>query len=149
MHPKVRVSGILMKNNRILLVEQKVPESQNRGWSLPGGALECNESIEACLIREMAEESGLKVAVQELIYVCDRIEDGRHIVHITFFVQRIGGEIVCGIEPEKNAYPISDVRMVAVNKLREYGFSGIFQALAEKGFPNKGTYQGAISNIGL
>ena len=91
--PKVRVTGILIENGKILLVEQKVTESQDRAWSLPGGGLEFGESIERCLMREILEETGLEVSVQELLYICDRIQDGRHMVHLTFTLERLGGKL--------------------------------------------------------
>jgi 8-oxo-dGTP pyrophosphatase MutT (NUDIX family) len=61
MRQKVRVTGILVENKRILLLEQKVTDS--RQWSLPGGALEVGETMEQCMIREMKEETGLDIVV--------------------------------------------------------------------------------------
>ena len=49
-------------------------------WSLPGGAVEAGETLEACVVREMFEETGLQVAVGPAIEVFDRItrdEEGR------------------------------------------------------------------------
>ena len=148
-NPKIRVTGILIENGKILLVEQKVTESQSRDWSLPGGGLEFGESIENCLIREILEETGLEVTVKELLYICDRIQDGRHIVHLTFSVERLGGKLTKGYEPEKDTNPIKDVQMIAVEQLTNYGFSMKFQDLASASFPGKGTYKGSVANIGL
>ena len=55
---KTRVTGILIEDQKILLVKQKVTDSRN--WSLPGGALEFGETLEECIIREMFEETGLR-----------------------------------------------------------------------------------------
>lgn len=50
---RVAVRGIVMKNNRILLVES------NKGdYKFPGGGLEENETHEECLKREVREETG-------------------------------------------------------------------------------------------
>jgi len=43
MNPKVRVTGILIENGKILLVKQKV--NAQRKWSLPGGTLELGEPL--------------------------------------------------------------------------------------------------------
>lgn len=132
-----------------MLLQQRVTESSARDWSLPGGGLEFGESIEACLVREMEEETGLLVEVGELLYVADRIQDGRHNVHLTFRVARRGGDLLLGQEPEVGANPIGGVQFVALDKLTEHGFSFRFQQLALAGFPDAGSYRGAIENVGL
>jgi ADP-ribose pyrophosphatase YjhB (NUDIX family) len=145
--PKVRATAILIEDGRLLLVQQRVDDV--RHWSLPGGALEAGESLAACVTREVREETGLDVSADRLLYVCDRIEGGAHVVHITFLVHRVGGQLRVGREPETGANQIADVQMVPVASLVEYGFSQRFQELVESGFPGGGTYRGSVSNIGL
>ena len=149
MNPKVRATAVLIEEGRILLVEQRVTESLDRKWSLPGGTLEVGETLEECVIRETREEVGLDVAIDKLLYLCDRIVDERHVVHITFAVKRLGGDLQLGSEPEPGANPIRSVKMVPLALLGEYGFSECFCELAAAGFPDSGTYQGSVSNIGL
>jgi ADP-ribose pyrophosphatase YjhB (NUDIX family) len=128
-------------------VEQDVTES--RRWSLPGGTLEWDETIETCLIREMKEETGLDVSIGELLYVCDRIQDGTHVVHMTFKVQRTGEELQVGYEPENDVNPIRNVKMVPLSELALYGFSQKFQKLILGDFSHRGSYQGDVATIGL
>lgn len=149
MQQKVRATGILIENEAMLLLEQRVTDSLERAWSLPGGAVEPGETLAACLIREMKEETGLDVAVETLLYVCDRIMDERHTIHLTFLVKRLGGQIHLGAEPEPEANPIKRIAMVPIARLTDYGFSDCFCQLARAGFPKRGTYQGLIANIGL
>ena len=148
-NPKVRATAVLVEDGCLLLVEQQVAESLDRRWSLPGGRLEMGETLEECVIRETREETGLDVAVERLLYVCDRMTDGRQVVHITFAVRRLGGDMQLGSEPERGANPIMTVRMVPVAQLSEYGFGVRFCELAAAGFPEIGTYQGPVANIGL
>lgn len=145
--PKVRATAVLVEQGHILLVEQRV--SKSRRWSLPGGALEPGETLEECVAREVKEETGLQVAVDELLYVCDRIQENQHVVHITLAVRRLGGSLRLGTEPEPEAEPIRSVRMVPVDSLGRYGFGKRFCELAALGFPDRGRYCGAVSNIGL
>jgi ADP-ribose pyrophosphatase YjhB (NUDIX family) len=72
-------------------------------WGLLGGRVEPGESIETAAIREVEEESGLKVAVKRLIGVysepTDRIViypdnfDERHLVDVIVEAVIIGGNI--------------------------------------------------------
>ncbi len=144
---KVRATAVLIEGGRILLVQQRVDD--RRGWSLPGGTLESGEALGDCLVREVREETGLDVTLDRLLYVCDRLDTVRQVVHVTFAVHRVGGQVRVGTEPEPGAQPIRDVRLVPLDDLCDYGFSARFRDLARAGFPTGGTYQGPVSNIGL
>ncbi|MFX1254925.1 MAG: NUDIX hydrolase [Promethearchaeota archaeon] len=149
MNPKVRVSIVLIENQKILLIEQQVSEFQDRQWSLPGGTLELGETLEECALREMREETGLEILLGKLLYVCDRIENTFHVVHLTFIATRVRGTLQLGKEPEPTTYPIKSVQMVPLSLLEKYGFSERFCELIKDGFPESGTYQGSVTNIGL
>ena len=136
----VRPTGILIEDDKILLVKQDVTET--RHWSLPGGALEFGETLEQCLVREIKEETGLEVIVNELLYVCDRFYNESHVVHMTFLVERIGGRIRNGQELKMEEERIKEIEMVPLSKLQDYGFSSRFCSLVESNFPDRGTYQG-------
>lgn len=143
---KVRVTAILIKDDKLLLLEQNV--DNERGWSLPGGGLEEGETLEHALEREMVEETGLTVAVKELLYVCDYIKYGNHVVHMTFLVESNDkklGKTTPGLD--KNI--IKSMSFVPISELENYGFSKKFQEIVQNNFPNKGSYMGAKSNIGL
>jgi len=89
------------------------------------------------------------VAIEKLLYICDRIENENQVVHITFKLKRIGGSLKLGYEPEADANPITDLKMVPIGELNQYGFSKKFCDLARNGFPASGNYLGLIKNIGL
>lgn len=56
---RVRVGcrGLVVKDNKVLLS----CEQRKNVYMSPGGGLENNESLEECVIRELAEETGFKV----------------------------------------------------------------------------------------
>jgi len=142
---KIRATGILIENNKILIVKQKVNE--NRNWSLPGGKVE-NETIKNALERELYEETGIKVECGKLLYLCEKLEEIEPLLHITFLVKKIGGEIKLP-DNSLELNPIYDVKFIDCNKLMEYGFSEKFQTIVLKGFEDSGNYMGDKSNIGL
>jgi ADP-ribose pyrophosphatase YjhB (NUDIX family) len=143
---QIRLTGILVQDDKLLLVKQRVTSA--RGWSLPGGRLEHGETIEIAILREMKEETGLDVAIEKLLYVCDKLDSTPPIVHITFLLRQVGGAIALPTN-EFDENPISDVKFVPISDLREYGFSERFISLAKDGFPEAGSYQGEKGNIGL
>lgn len=143
---QVRVTGVLIEKGAILLVKQRISES--RAWSLPGGRLERGETIEQGLIREIKEETGLDARVERLLYLCDAEASGHKLLHITFAVSRVGGELTLPTN-EYDANPIHDVRFVPLDALEDHGFSKRFAELARQGFPEAGSYKGDKRNIGL
>ncbi|MGX5433025.1 NUDIX hydrolase [Bacillus toyonensis] len=142
---QVRVTGILIESEKVLLVKQKVA---NRDWSLPGGRVENGETLEEAMIREMKEETGLDVKVKNLLYVCDKPDVLPSLLHITFLLERMEGEITLPSN-EFDHNPIQDVQMVRIEELSSYGFSEKFTKLASEKFLNAGSYQGLKQNIGL
>ena len=143
---KVRATGVLIENNSLLLVKQKL--SNNKDWSLPGGRVEAGETLEQALIREMKEETGLDVEIIRILYVCDVEAGGNTVLHITFLTKQIGGEITLPTN-EFDENPIHDVRFVLIDELTEYGISEKFVNIIKNDFPNAGNYMGDKSNIGL
>ncbi|PHF91471.1 NUDIX domain-containing protein [Bacillus wiedmannii] len=142
---QVRVTGILIEDEEVLLVKQKVA---NRNWSLPGGRVENGETLEEAMIREMREETGLEVKIKKLLYVCDKPDANPSLLHITFLLERIEGEITLPSN-EFDYNPIQDVQMVPIKDLSQYGFSEIFITLISEGFASAWSYQGLKQNIGL
>ena len=143
---RVRVTGVVIESDKILLLNQDT--DSDRSWSLPGGKVEEGETLEAALIREMHEETGVDVEVAGLLYVCDYFTDISHIIHITFAARRVGGALGAVAEGADTKV-IRGVEFVPLHDLQAKGFSERFQRLAIDGFPGAGSYMGLKSNIGL
>lgn len=122
--------------------------SDKRNWSLPGGRLERGETLSQGLIREMKEETGLDVEIVRMLYLCDVAASSNTILHITFLIKRIGGEIELPSN-EFDENPIHDVKFVPISELVQYGFSEKFIQVIRDGFSNAGNYVGDKINIGL
>jgi 8-oxo-dGTP pyrophosphatase MutT (NUDIX family) len=62
----IRVYGLLVHNEKVLLVDECVAGS--RITKFPGGGLELGEGPEECVVREFREETGFQVQVVSHVY---------------------------------------------------------------------------------
>ena len=65
-HFKVAV-GVIWKDNQILITKRKLGGLLGGLWEFPGGKLNSLESAEECVIREIQEETGMKVELKSFI----------------------------------------------------------------------------------
>ncbi|MFP4598681.1 MAG: NUDIX domain-containing protein [Persicimonas sp.] len=73
-----------------MLVER---EKEPHGWALPGGFVDEGETVEQAAVREAAEETDLKVTLQDLLYVySDPQRDPRQHTMTTVFTATADGE---------------------------------------------------------
>jgi 8-oxo-dGTP diphosphatase len=97
----------------------------HNSWSMPGGAVEENETLEQATIREVREETGLLVKIHDIVAINERFfqEDNGHAIFITFRSEIIGGEIFI-----ENPDEISEIKWVDIptaDKLMPYHKNGI------------------------
>ena len=96
--PVLGVGGIILDGSKVLLVERGKPPLVGY-WSIPGGVVETGERLEDALVREVWEETGLKVTADFIATVFERImpdETGGceyHYVLIDFYCTIEGGEL--------------------------------------------------------
>lgn len=110
---RIRVAGILMENDRLLLVAHKKNDSVY--WLLPGGGVEFGESLKEALKREFMEELNIEVTVEELAMVFDSIdpEGSRHIVNICFNCSWPGGDIKLGDDTRLHDFKFERIENLA------------------------------------
>jgi 8-oxo-dGTP diphosphatase len=70
--PIASVAACVFKDDRILLVQRGTPPSKEQ-WSVPGGAIELGESFEDTAKRELDEECGVEIEVDDIFDVEDFI----------------------------------------------------------------------------
>lgn len=143
---QIRVTGILVRGESVLLVKQRVNEM--RAWSLPGGRVEAGERLDEAIVREFFEETGFRVKVQKLLYVCDKNDCAPPVAHITFLLEKTGGVLTLPTN-EFDENRIEDVQFVPFSRLTAIGFKKRFVDLLAGGFVDAGAYRGLKENIGL
>lgn len=92
--PGVGVGVIIKKDNKVLLGKRKGSHGNNT-WSFPGGKLDLFETPEECAIREVFEETGLKIKnLKPSIYTNDVFKDSNmHYITLFFIADHDVGEV--------------------------------------------------------
>lgn len=97
---RVRVCGICLKEDEILLVHHKGLGKTNSLWAPPGGGMQYGESAHEALRREFIEETGLIVEVKRFLFVHEYLDPPLHGIELFFEVLIKGGELRTGTDPE-------------------------------------------------
>ena len=105
---RVRVCGILINSQGLLMVRHQGLSSTGYLWSPPGGGMKFGQSVTDCLKQEFLEETGLKISVNELLFVNEFQGAPFHAVELFFLVEQTGGELTIGYDPELS----SDQQMI-------------------------------------
>jgi 8-oxo-dGTP diphosphatase len=107
--PLVGVGAVIVDQGRVLLV-RRGREPLKGQWSLPGGLVEVGESLHAAVVREVEEETGLRVQPVELVELLDRIHRAGQSVRFHYVIADYLCSVTGGIL--KAASDADDVRWV-------------------------------------
>jgi UDPglucose 6-dehydrogenase len=124
-NPALAVNAVIPKNNSILLVRRNIEPFKGL-WSLPGGFVEHDETVEESLVREVEEETGLKVKPLRIIGVFSHPlrSPVKHVVAICYESTILGGELKARSESaEVKFFPMESLPKLAFDHekiLREY-----------------------------
>ncbi|MBE0447848.1 MAG: NUDIX hydrolase [Actinobacteria bacterium] len=88
---KIRPSVVLINGNTVLLMRYLYGEATV--WGIPGGGIADGESLVDTLKRELDEELGVTIDVEELLCIVETPASGevRHTLHCVFLGKVIGG----------------------------------------------------------
>ena len=91
--PKVDVRGAIFRDNRVLLVRERVDGK----WTVPGGWADVNDAPSSAILKEIEQESGFTARVTKLAAVYDRNKHNhpKYLFHswkMFFLCEITGGE---------------------------------------------------------
>lgn len=101
---RIAVSALIFQEEKILLALRR----DIGWWNLPGGGMEIGETVEEAVYREVEEETGLKIEVEQLVGIYSKPQ--KQEIVLTFRCHVIGGTL---IETEES----SECRYFAITAL--------------------------------
>lgn len=118
---RIRVCGLLIEDDKILLVNHHSLNENGDFWAPPGGGMNYSESAEESLKREFQEEVGIDVDVVRFAFVHEYLSPPLHAIELFFVVNRVEGEINIGFDPEMkmDEQIIKDVKFKSYSDLKE------------------------------
>ena len=115
LRPRVRVAGILIEDDKILLIEHL--KKDRRYWLVPGGGVDWGESTAEALIREYKEETNLDISVEKFLFLSETIapDKQKHVINLYFQIKVLKNSIEnMQLGNEKN---LIDLRFITKNEI--------------------------------
>ncbi len=120
MSQPVKVTAAIIRKKGLILIAQRKHSSwlESDKWEFPGGKIEPGETPEECLVREIQEELGIRIALDQvfMVHPYTYMKEGRPSpieLHV-FLAQWVSGEPQC--------LDCQDFRWVRPSELRSYPF---------------------------
>jgi 8-oxo-dGTP diphosphatase len=113
---RTRACGLCWDHDKLLLVSHNLGDS-GTFWAPPGGGVEFGETLEKTIKREFLEETGLEVEVGDFSFGCEYIETPLHAIELFFQVNRMGGGLRQGYDPELQL--IQSVKYFSIPEIQE------------------------------
>ena len=125
--PVPAVGVAVVEDGAVLLVRRG--RGPNAGlWAVPGGKVDYGESMRAAAVREVKEETGLDVEVEQVVWVGETMGPGHppawHYTLVDYRARRTGGTPVAADDAH-------DVAWVPLDKARELPLTPTMPSLIE------------------
>jgi ADP-ribose pyrophosphatase YjhB (NUDIX family) len=119
--PKVDVRGAIVRDDQILLVQERV----DGRWCMPGGWADVGDLPSEMVVREVWEESGFHVVPRKVVGVFDANRSGRplelyHAYKVIFLCDLNGGEPRPSSETlDVGFFPFDDLPPLSANRTHQ------------------------------
>lgn len=124
------IAAIIKRGDEVLLCQRKEGALQGK-WEFPGGKIENGETPEECLVREIEEELGIAIEVDDIYQaVHTHYEHGDFLI-IAYLARHVAGEISLRVHSDfawvnvadLTAYDLADANIPIAESLKEEGES--------------------------
>jgi ADP-ribose pyrophosphatase YjhB (NUDIX family) len=132
--PKIDVRAAVIKNDKILLVQERT----DKRWAMPGGWADVGNFPSEVAIRETKEESGFDVKPVKVIGVFDANRSGTpleffHAFKIIFLCELLGGKASASDETEAvEFFNLSELPPLSQNRTNQRHINEIIAHLKEQ-----------------
>jgi len=97
---------------RCLLVRRSSLSKNNAGkWDLPGGKVDAGENFDVALKREVAEETGLDISIDDVLGAAESVTPAKRVVYLILGGHPTAGEV--RLSSEHDAHVWVDSRALA------------------------------------
>ena len=120
------MAAIIQRGDEVLLCQRKEGALAGK-WEFPGGKIENGETPEECLVREIQEELGITIKVDEIFQaVHSHYEHGDFLV-VGYLATQVSGEITLRVHSgcawvdctELDTYDLADANIPIAKSLKE------------------------------
>jgi A/G-specific adenine glycosylase len=114
--PHKRIGVAIIRNETDQILIDRRPEEGLLGglWEFPGGKIEADETVEACIRREIREEIGLEIEVEDHLITLDHAYTHFRITLTAHFCRYLGGT--------PQAIECQEIRWVEIYDLDRFPF---------------------------
>ncbi len=127
------VAVIIDNEDRVLLTKRSIAPFKGE-WVMPGGKIDLGEPIVKALQREVMEEVGLKVEVEDIIDVFEHVtpgEENYHFIILYYLCRPLSSDIM------NNHDEVAEARWVTQGELAGYQMPDGTRFILEKVFPQR------------
>jgi 8-oxo-dGTP diphosphatase len=125
------VAVIINSDGEVLLTKRNIPPFQGE-WVMPGGKIDLGEPINSALQREVREEVGLEVEIEEMVDVFEHVTPGEDNYHFVILYYRCR-PLSCSIS--HNHAEVAEARWVPGQELQNYPMPDGTRFILGKIFP--------------
>lgn len=115
---RVRVCGICVQDNKILMIKHQGVVENAAFWCPPGGGLQFGENAAEGIKREFLEETHTEISIENFMFVSEFIDAPLHAIELFFRVNLEKGNVKKGTDPELEEQIIQEVKWMSFEEIK-------------------------------